>query len=50
MLAALASAGWRGGVAAGAAQMLGVSPSTFKSRMKSLGIQGVHWTQAGRRH
>ncbi len=39
MLAALARAGWRVGGAGGAAQLLGVSPSTFKSRMKSLGIR-----------
>ncbi|HYS82131.1 MAG TPA: sigma 54-interacting transcriptional regulator [Anaeromyxobacteraceae bacterium] len=38
MLAALARAGWRVGGEGGAAQLLGVRPSTFKSRMKALGI------------
>ena len=38
MLAALARAGWRVGGEGGAAQLIGVRPSTFKSRMKALGI------------
>ncbi len=37
-VAALERAGWRIGGAEGAAELLGVSPSTLKSRMKSLGI------------
>ncbi len=39
MVAALARADWRVGGEGGAAMLLGVSPSTFKSRMKALGIQ-----------
>jgi PAS domain S-box-containing protein len=39
MLAALERAGWRVGGADGAAELLGLSPSTFKSRMKALNIQ-----------
>jgi PAS domain S-box-containing protein len=38
-LAALEQAGWRVGGEGGAASILGISPSTFKSRMKSLGIR-----------
>jgi len=38
MLAALARASWRVGGEGGAAHLLGVRPSTFKSRMKALGI------------
>jgi PAS domain S-box-containing protein len=38
MVAALERAGGRVGGERGAAQLLGVSPSTFKSRMKALGI------------
>jgi transcriptional regulator with GAF, ATPase, and Fis domain len=38
MLAALARAGWRVAGEGGAAQLLGVRPSTFKSRMKALEI------------
>ncbi len=38
MLAALARAGWRVAGDGGAAQLLGVRPSTFKSRMKALAI------------
>jgi PAS domain S-box-containing protein len=38
MLAALARASWRVGGEGGAAHMLGVRPSTFKSWMKALGI------------
>jgi len=44
MLAALARAGWRVGGEGGAAQLLGVSPSTFKSRMKALDILRVDRT------
>jgi PAS domain S-box-containing protein len=39
MLRALERAGWRVGGAGGAAEMLGIRPSTFKSRMKALGIR-----------
>jgi transcriptional regulator with GAF, ATPase, and Fis domain len=39
MLAALERAGWRVAGADGAAAVLGVSPSTFKSRMKALEIR-----------
>jgi PAS domain S-box-containing protein len=39
MIAALEQAGWRVGGEGGAASMLGISPSTFKSRMKSLGLR-----------
>jgi transcriptional regulator with PAS, ATPase and Fis domain len=39
MLAALARAGWRVGGEGGAAALLGVSPSTLKSRMKALGLR-----------
>jgi len=39
MVAALEQAEWRVGGEGGAASMLGISPSTFKSRMKSLGIR-----------
>ena len=38
MLAALERSSWRVGGASGAAELLGISPSTFKSRMKALGI------------
>ncbi|WP_279324277.1 sigma-54 interaction domain-containing protein [Anaeromyxobacter soli] len=38
MIAALERAGWRVGGVAGAAALLDVSPSTFKSRMKALEI------------
>ncbi|HEX6851995.1 MAG TPA: sigma 54-interacting transcriptional regulator [Candidatus Polarisedimenticolaceae bacterium] len=38
MIAALHRAGWRIGGANGAAELLAVSPSTFKSRMKALAI------------
>jgi DNA-binding NtrC family response regulator len=39
MVAALERAGWRVAGADGAAAVLGVSPSTFKSRMKALDIR-----------
>jgi transcriptional regulator of acetoin/glycerol metabolism len=39
MIAALEQTAWRVGGEGGAASMLGISPSTFKSRMKSLGIR-----------
>jgi len=39
MIAALDQTGWRVGGDGGAASILGISPSTFKSRMKSLGIR-----------
>jgi len=39
MVAALDRSGWRVAGADGAAQLLGISPSTFKSRMKALKIQ-----------
>jgi len=39
MVAALEQTGWRVGGEGGAASLLGISPSTFKSRMKSLGIR-----------
>jgi transcriptional regulator with GAF, ATPase, and Fis domain len=39
MVAALERAGWRVAGADGAAAVLGVSPSTFKSRMKALEIR-----------
>lgn len=39
MIAALERAGWRVGGAGGAAALLDVSPSTFKSRMKALEIR-----------
>jgi len=39
MIAALEQTGWRVGGEGGAASILGISPSTFKSRMKSLGIR-----------
>ena len=38
MIAALERSGWRVGGTAGAARLLSVSPSTFKSRMKALAI------------
>ncbi len=38
MLAALARAGWRVGGAGGAAEILGVRPSTLKSRMRALDV------------
>jgi transcriptional regulator of acetoin/glycerol metabolism len=38
MVAALERAGWRIGGERGAAELLGISPSTFKSRMKALAI------------
>jgi PAS domain S-box-containing protein len=38
MIAALERTGWRVGGTNGAAELLGVSPSTFKSRMKALAI------------
>ena len=38
MIAALQRAGWRIGGAGGAAELLAVRPSTFKSRMKALAI------------
>jgi len=38
MLAALERTGWRIGGEAGAARLLGLSPSTLKSRMKALGL------------
>jgi len=39
MIAALEQTGWRVGGEGGGASILGISPSTFKSRMKSLGIR-----------
>ncbi|HET6439257.1 MAG TPA: sigma 54-interacting transcriptional regulator [Anaeromyxobacter sp.] len=39
MLLALERTGWRVGGQGGAAELVGVRPSTFKSRMKSLGIR-----------
>ncbi|HEX5132470.1 MAG TPA: sigma 54-interacting transcriptional regulator [Candidatus Krumholzibacteria bacterium] len=39
MLAALERTAWRVGGEGGAAEMLGITPSTFKSRMKALDIQ-----------
>jgi PAS domain S-box-containing protein len=39
MVAALEQTGWRVGGDGGAASLLGISPSTFKSRMKSLGVR-----------
>ncbi|HEU4364339.1 MAG TPA: sigma 54-interacting transcriptional regulator [Candidatus Krumholzibacteria bacterium] len=39
MIAALEQAGWRVGGDNGAASLIGVSPSTFKSRMKALDIR-----------
>ena len=39
MIAALEQTGWRVGGDRGAATLIGISPSTFKSRMKSLGIE-----------
>ena len=39
MIAALEQTGWRVGGEGAAASILGISPSTFKSRMKSLGIR-----------
>ncbi|MGH7724336.1 MAG: sigma-54-dependent Fis family transcriptional regulator [Candidatus Eiseniibacteriota bacterium] len=39
MLAALERSGWRVGGGGGAADLLGLQPSTFKSRMKALGIE-----------
>jgi PAS domain S-box-containing protein len=39
MIAALEQAGWRVGGAGGAAELIGIKPSTFKSRMKALDIQ-----------
>jgi transcriptional regulator of acetoin/glycerol metabolism len=39
MIAALGQTGWRVGGEGGAASILGISPSTFKSRMKSLAIR-----------
>jgi PAS domain S-box-containing protein len=39
ILAALEASGWRISGTSGAAQMLGLSPSTLSSRMKALGIQ-----------
>lgn len=39
MVAALERCGWRVGGEDGAAVLLGISPSTFKSRMRSLGIE-----------
>jgi PAS domain S-box-containing protein len=39
MLAALERAGWKVGGTGGAAELVAVSPSTFKSRMKALGIR-----------
>ncbi|MEW5978292.1 MAG: sigma 54-interacting transcriptional regulator [Acidobacteriota bacterium] len=39
MLAALEQSGWRVGGDQGAAQLIGISPSTFKSRMKALNIK-----------
>jgi len=39
MVAALERAGWRVGGAGGAAEILGISASTCKSRMKALGIE-----------
>ena len=39
MIAALEQTGWRVGGDGGAATLIGISPSTFKSRMKSLGIE-----------
>ncbi|HET6350472.1 MAG TPA: sigma 54-interacting transcriptional regulator [Candidatus Krumholzibacteria bacterium] len=39
MMAALEKTGWRVGGKDGAAQLVGISPSTFKSRMKTLGIR-----------
>jgi transcriptional regulator with GAF, ATPase, and Fis domain len=39
MIAALEQAGWRVGGKDGAAQLIGISPSTFKSRMKAFDIE-----------
>jgi transcriptional regulator with GAF, ATPase, and Fis domain len=39
MIAALEKTGWRVGGDDGAAQLVGISPSTFKSRMKALDIR-----------
>src|SRR5678809_1321145 len=39
MIAALDRAAWRVGGEGGAAGLIGISPSTFKSRMKALGIR-----------
>ncbi len=39
MIAALEEKAWRVGGDNGAARLLGISPSTFKSRMKALGIK-----------
>ena len=39
MLRALQRSGWRVGGEGGAASLIGISPSTFKSRMKALGIE-----------
>jgi PAS domain S-box-containing protein len=39
MIAALEQTGWRVGGDGGAADLIGIRPSTFKSRMKSLDIQ-----------
>jgi len=39
MIRALERSGWRVGGDGGASSLLGVSPSTFKSRMKALGIE-----------
>ena len=39
MLAALEKTGWRVGGENGAAALVGISPSTFKSRMKALDIR-----------
>ncbi|WP_279426184.1 sigma-54-dependent Fis family transcriptional regulator [Anaeromyxobacter terrae] len=49
MIAALERAGWRVGGRGGAAALLGVSPSTLKSRMKALAIArpGEHRGPAG---
>jgi transcriptional regulator of acetoin/glycerol metabolism len=39
MIAALEQTDWRVGGDNGAASLIGISPSTFKSRMKALGIE-----------
>jgi transcriptional regulator with GAF, ATPase, and Fis domain len=39
MIAALEQTGWRVGGQGGAAELIGIRPSTFKSRMKALDIR-----------
>jgi len=47
MVAALTRSGWRVSGDGGAAQLVGISPSTFKSRMKALGIRRPGQGRAG---